>query len=212
MRRFLLAVLLLAAACDQTRPPTAAERQSRDIGAAMDVVLRQSGQCIEGVRRGPEYQPLSDRYPLGQPTMEMLTDTRRPTAADKPLLLALHRRLADCRVQNLRAMEAVHPAFVSILATSYTEADGDFAKLVRREISWGQFSQLAGERFERFRARYTQTAAQIKSGLDASHDSEMRERQAAGRALAEWSQAQRAALPITTDCVYVGRMLSCTSY
>lgn len=210
MWRIVVIALLLAGCAEQGL--TKAESEARDIGLAIDRARKQTSQCADGIERSPAYEKLSDRITVGKPPMTMLADKRKPTATDVPLLLEIHSQLAACRAQSIQLWALVHPTFVSGVATTYTEADIDFAKLVRRDISWGDYAQLSLERFGRFQSRYDAAAQRIKAGLDKSHDREMQERQAATRALGAWAQAQRAAFPIYTNCVYAGPILSCTSY
>lgn len=206
------ALALLLAGC-AAQGPTKAQSEARDINAAVDASLRQARECTDGIERSPEYERLSDRFTLRQPIpMEILADKRKPTEADIPLLLALHRQLATCRARSLQAWSVASPAFVTGAASTYAEGDLDFAKLVRRDISWGEYAEFSTQRSLRFRERYRDAAQRVNSGLNKEHAREMQERQAASRALNDWAAAQRAAAPVFTSCVYQGTVLSCASY
>jgi hypothetical protein len=207
----IVALALLVAACASERP-TKAEGQASSITKALDSAHSQTAECVTGIERSPDYARLSDRFAFGPPSMSMLADKRKPVETDIPPLLAIHRQLEVCRGQFLQGVGRAHPGFVTGVAATYAEADIDFAKLVRRDISWGEYAELSLRRATRYDARWQEAVQKVGAGVKAAHASEIEERNAASRALSAWAQAQRASLPVYTSCVYTGPVLSCSSY
>lgn len=195
-----------------TRGPTAAEKQSGDITYSLDEAFRKLRACSDEVDRSPEYQRVSAKFTFGNPPMTMLTDKSKPTEAEAQALMALHKMNAACRAEHLQALDMTHSAFVSVAVTSFAEADRDYAKLVKREISWGGYAELTVARRERLRARWKEAVNEISANLKDAHAKEIAGRQKAARALAAWTDAQRASLPVFTQCAYVTGGLTCTSF
>lgn len=47
--------------------------------------------------------------------------------------------LAPCRRMALESAAKVHPAIMAILTDSYARADANTARLIDREITWGEY-------------------------------------------------------------------------
>ncbi|MBU6407977.1 MAG: hypothetical protein KGS44_12745 [Alphaproteobacteria bacterium] len=213
MRLAIAALALLVTGCAAPNGPTNAQREARDINLAVDQSRRQSAECADNIERSPDYRALTGRFVLGRPPMDVLANRNRPTGDDVPLLLAVHKSLAACRADVLQRVSTIHPAFVTAAAETYTEADMDFARLVRREISYGQYAELSLARINRFDSRNRAAAEKIEASLGRAQAQEREDRQRATRVLQEWTNVQRTSLPTFTTCSFTtGNIVTCSSY
>jgi hypothetical protein len=155
--------------------------------------------------------------------MALLADQAKPTPAEVEALLALHDGpVMACRRLAIEGAARVHPSYGVIFAQAYAEADNDYAGLVRRQMSWGDFAQHTQRRRQETAAALTDADAKVRQQLATSHAYEMQQRAAFGQAMQQWSYQQRALAqqqqlinaayrPVFTTCSYVGSMLNCTS-
>lgn len=123
----------------------------------------------------------------------------------------------------LQDFAKVHPAYAAVAAETYAAADQQYARLVRREISWGENAVMSAQRVTAMRVALTRVGQQINAELANAHAYEIQQRQAAAAALSNWayqqqvlSQNQQAvnalSRPRMTNCQYVGTVLNCTSF
>ena len=74
------------------------------------------------------------------PTAAMKSNREKATPQEAALLLSLQQDyLAPCRKMALESAAKVHPSIVAILTDSYARADANTARLVDREITWGEY-------------------------------------------------------------------------
>jgi hypothetical protein len=70
----------------------------------------------------------------------MKSNREKATPQEAAQLLSLQQDyLAPCRKMALAAAAKVHPAIVAILTESYAQADANTARLVARQIAWGEY-------------------------------------------------------------------------
>ena len=116
----------------------------------------------------------------------------------------------------LQGAAKVHPAYAAVFAESYAAADQQYAKLVRREISWGDYATFSVQRYAALRSEVAKTDQQVKAQLDNAHRYEIQQRQAAAAAFSQWAYQQQviAAMnrPVSTNCTRIGYTVNCTSY
>lgn len=215
MRAPLILVLgLVLSACAGTGP-TQAQKEGQGITEALSASRRQGEECADRIEQSASYQRVSRHFMLGRPTPAILADTSKPTEADVSALMEVHKSLTDCRTQELVNLNKAHSGFVAVTAKTFADADIDFGRLVRREISWGQYGQLTLERSQRHADRWRTVNQAIGSDLRSQHASEVQERLNANRAMAAWASAQRTALPTLptyTQCMYVVAGITCTTF
>jgi hypothetical protein len=223
MRRWaFVGMAILLAGC-----ATAAQQEATRV---KDTIAREKvniGNCTAQITASETYQALKDKLPPpdgSPPSMALQANTSKPTEQQVALLLDYHRdQLSPCRKVTLQAFANVHPAFVAIVAQSYAESDASYARLVRREISWGGFASDSYARLQATKANVSQMGRQLDGELAQAHQYEVQQRQAALSALSQWAYQQQVVMqnqqminamnrPVMTNCRYVGATLNCTSY
>ena len=74
------------------------------------------------------------------PTAAMKSNPAKATPQEAALLRSLQQDyLAPCRRMALESAAKVHPAIAAILTDSYARADANAARLIGREITWGEY-------------------------------------------------------------------------
>jgi hypothetical protein len=175
----------------------------------------------------PSYQLLKDKIPPldgSSPSMGLQTNTSKPNPEEVAALLEFHRDgLSPWRAVVLQDFAKVHPAYAAVAAETYAAGDQQYARLVRREISWGEYATASAQRTTAMRAALVRVDQQIKAELNNAHAYEVQQRQAAAAALSNWALQQQVLLqnqqainaanrPRTTNCQYVGAYLNCTTF
>ncbi len=171
----------------------------------------------------PSYQILKDKLaPLdgSPPSMALLANRDRPNPEEVAALLDFHRDgISPARAAMLQDLAKVHPALVAAAAETAADSDREYARLVRREISWGDAAAGTVRRTAELREKMMRVGQQIDTQLTVAHVYELQQRQAAmaaaGAALREWGAQQQLIhgqnRPPTVDCRYIGPILNCTS-
>lgn len=138
MKAIILGIAVLAAAgCASTTPPEAARVHGI---AATDAPAIDA--CWRRVLTSPQHQALRDRMGdhADSPTAAMKSSREKATPQEAAQLLSLqHEYLVTCRKMALESSAKVHPAIVAILTDSYARADANTARLVARQITWGEY-------------------------------------------------------------------------
>ena len=138
MKAIFIGIALLAVAgCGGKTPPEAARVHGI---AATDAPAIDA--CWRKVLTSPQHQALKAKMGdhADSPTTAMKSNREKATPQEAALLLSLQQDyLAPCRTMALAAAAKVHPAIVAILTDSYARSDANTARLVRREISWGEY-------------------------------------------------------------------------
>lgn len=175
----------------------------------------------------PSYQALKDKLPPldgSPPSMELLTNASKPNVEDSSALLEFHREgLSPWRAVTLQDFAKVHPAYAAVAAEAYAAADQQYARLVRRESTWGEYATMSAQRTTAMRGALLRVDQQIKAELNNAHAYEIQQRQAAAAALSNWAYQQQVLLqnqqainaanrPRMTNCQYVGTYLNCTTF
>ncbi len=98
--------------------------------------------CWRKVLTSPQHQAL--RHTMGDhadsPTASMKSNPAKAAPQEAALLRSLYQEyVAPCRKMALESAAKVHPAIVAILTDSYTRADANMARLVDRDITWGEY-------------------------------------------------------------------------
>jgi hypothetical protein len=138
MKALVLPIVFCAiAACAPPTPPEAARIHSI---AASDAPAIDA--CWRDVLTSPPHQALRARMGdhADSPTDAMKSNRQRATAEEAAQLVLLQKDyLAPCRRMALASAAKVDPRIVAILTDSYAKADANTARLVAREITWGEF-------------------------------------------------------------------------
>ena len=129
--------LLALGGCASKTPPEAARVHGI---AATDAPAIDA--CWRKVLTSPPHQALKEKMGdhADSPTAAMKSNREKATPQQATLLHSLQQDyVAPCRKMALAAAAKVHPAIVTILADSYARADANTARLIDREITWGEY-------------------------------------------------------------------------
>ena len=98
--------------------------------------------CWRKALASPQHQALKDRMGdhADSPAAAMKSNPAKATPQEAALVRSLQQDyLAPCRRMALESAAKVHPAIVAILTDSYARADANAARLIDREITWGEY-------------------------------------------------------------------------
>jgi hypothetical protein len=129
--------LLVLGGCAGRTPPEAARVHGI---AATDAPAIDA--CWRKVLTSPQHQALQEKMGdhADSPTTAMKNNREKATPQQAALLESLQQDyVAPCRKMALAAAAKVHPAIVTILIDSYARADANTARLIDREITWGEY-------------------------------------------------------------------------
>jgi hypothetical protein len=208
--------LLALAGCQ-----TGAQQEATRMGESVKTGVSQMKACNQRAYDSDEWQALKDKLPPleGAPSMELQTNQAKPTPQESAILVQLHRNyIAECRRVAVEEASKAHPAFGVAVAQNNTQADLAYAKLVQRQMTWGEYAQASMARKTATLAALKDAEGKIMQQLNTAHAYEIQQRQAMAAAVSEMMYQQQviAALnkPVTLNCTrsYVGRTLNCTSY
>jgi hypothetical protein len=138
MKAIFLGIAVLAiGGCASTPPPEAARVHGI---AATDAPAIDA--CWRKGLASPPHQAL--RAKMGDhadsPTLAMKSNAQKATPQEATLLWSLQQDyLAPCRRMALESAAKVDPMIVAILTESYARADANTARLIARDITWGEF-------------------------------------------------------------------------
>ena len=207
---------------------TAAQRERTRMEGAVDQGGKEIDACTARVAVSAPYQALKEKLPdpvtWSPASLAQQANTAKPTPREIEYLFALHQDgIVPCRKAVLETTGRVHPSLVTALAESYVRTDAMYLRLVKGEISWGDFAQFRNQDRQNTTTKLSVVAAQIEGRLDQSNAAELAQRRAATAALQQWiyqqqllnqqqQVLQRMSQPRMTNCSYVGGYLSCTTY
>jgi hypothetical protein len=138
MKAIFLGIAFLAlGGCASTTPPEAARVHGI---AATDAPAIDA--CWRKALASPQHQALKEKMGdhADSPTAAMKSNRTKASPQEAALLRSLQQGyLAPCREMALAAAAKVHPAIVAILTDSYARADANTARLINREITWGEY-------------------------------------------------------------------------
>jgi hypothetical protein len=181
--------------------------------------------CWARMEASAEYQALKDKVGSESgPILAMKVNPQKATPEEAAQVLALHQGyITPCRKLSLETAARINSAIVSVLASTYTKSDANYANLVTYRITWGEFVTQSAALLAQRNAELAEVGREIQRGLEQSHNAEVSRRQAAASALSTWAYQQQVLIqnqqmintmnqPRMTNCQYVGRMLNCTSF
>lgn len=215
MKRILLGIMVLSL----TACATAAQRQANQIQTVAKKATEELKACITDVEQKPDYETIAPHLfsPANgfHPTMQQLADDTYPTKRDSQLIIKLHDDVLPCRQSAIQQLQSVVPTIAEVLTEEWVESDQQTMKLVKRKTTWGESARQTQQLMVRTQKKLIDAAHQIDSGLAASHQAEMAQRQAASNALMEWSVQQQMInsmnRPTITNCNAMGNSINCVS-
>jgi hypothetical protein len=210
----LLLLALLASGC-----ATGAQRQANYLAQTTVDTRSQANLCINEIYQRPEFAHLKTKMFLepGNVTsapLEYLSDKTRPSKSDIADVYKLHAALQPCRKAYIEGVGRVHPAYVTILVNSYSEADKLWVDFASGRVTWGEFNQRRADLGRQLAQQSNEVATMIASQLQNEHQFEMAQRQRAIESLQQWAYQQQvlenqriagmSAAASTLSCHYVG--------
>jgi len=109
--------------------------------------------CIAAAKDSQAYRAIKDKLPPtdgSAASAELLANNNVPTNQEVQSLISFHHQLGQCRQLVLQAA-ADQPATLTAYAQLYADIDAAFARLVRREMTWGQYAQAGARSLAAFR-------------------------------------------------------------
>jgi hypothetical protein len=175
--------------------------------------------CVRVVLAKPEYASLMPHTPdpwSDQPTMSQMTNESLPAAGDAKLLAARFDDATSCRARFLNTISTVRPDLVPIYIDLYSKNAANAAMLVERKITRVEAVRRGQALSSEGRQKINLADREWAADLNAAHQAEMANRQAAANAMMQWSAQQQMInsmnRPRQTNCYGFGNSVNCTSY
>jgi hypothetical protein len=183
-----LLVSILLSAC-----ATGAQRQANDLAQTTTETRSQAQACLNEVYQKPEFAHLKTKMFLepGSAPLEYLSDKTLPTKSDIVDVYKLHAALQPCRKTFIEGVGRIHPAYVTIGANSFNDADKLWVDFASGRMTWGEFNQRRAELGRQLSQQSNEVAAMIASQLQNQHQFEMAQRQRALESLQQWAYQQQ---------------------
>lgn len=197
MRHLMILFVVVLGGCDmavayEPRPLSEGER----LAIARDRVTALIGLCATSVQESPAYKSVPNLYNQWgglEPPMSMRTNKNVPAAAQSTALVTLFKeRIQPCQDQILSIQSALHPTIGAIVRSYYAALNGAYAKLARREISWGAYADFAATVRADCESQVTQARENMRRELMARYERAMeRQQREEERRDAERREAER---------------------
>ena len=159
-----------------------AQQEADRLNAAATQAISEITACRAREEALPAYQALKDRLPPldgSAPSPELQANKARPAPEDVPLLLSFQRDgIEPCRKITLDNIVKVNPALAAPIVEAYAASDESYARLVRREIAWGDFAMSNYQRTTVLRAELLNVSIKIDEQRAISQIRELQRRQA----------------------------------
>ena len=120
-------------------------------------------------------------------------------------------------------MGSLNPDLMALLAYAYAKVDAAYLGIVEKKMTWGEFVRVREAARTEFVDQGIAIMQQMDRELRAAHKAEVDEYKEAAKAILIWSEQQHAMYrqqklieainrPRTTNCQYIGRRVSCTTF
>jgi vacuolar-type H+-ATPase subunit E/Vma4 len=105
---------------------------------------------------------------------------------------------------------------VVVWVEEYAKADENLIDLAQQQVTWGEYIARTKNLSAEVQTKSLAALQNIQANLEASHQQELAQRQAAATAMAQYYQNQQlinaVSRPVTTNCNRFGSMVNCTTY
>src|SRR5476651_1940172 len=161
----LLGVLILSA----TGCENAAEQEQVRVLSARRAAGNVTYSCSQKMEQSAEYQALKGKLPPldgSPPPMSLQLNTAKPTADEAKTVLSFYEgQVVPCRGTVRDAYRNVTPAMVAIMDRGDADSDMAYARLIKREVSWGDYAQADYQRNIKTRDQLQQAQNQLNQDL-----------------------------------------------
>jgi hypothetical protein len=187
--RLCVALAFILAACS-----TQAERELARMNRVTDGALADMNACSARTEASAPYLQLRSKLPPTDgtpPPPALIADQSKPTPSEVALLVELHtHHTTPCRRLVVERLSTISPAFATVAAQTFADADAEYARLVRGRESWGAYAEASQRRRLAFLQAFSAAGDQVNHDLAESHVLELQQRQAV--AMARWEREQQA--------------------
>lgn len=203
---------------------TSAQRQAAAMNAGASAAIAELTACAQSAYDNPAFAELRVRAPLNlsQASLIQMTDTSKVTPSEVLLLSERHAMVVPCRQHAFEQLSSSFPKAVPILIELAAAADQRLLDLAQRKITWGEYVSKGKRILEEAQVRLVVARQQTIERLDAAHQQEMINRQAALNAMskslattAQYYQNQQVInnmnRSVMTNCTTVGNTVNCIS-
>lgn len=217
-----LAILMLAASLAGCA--TAAQQQSQRMGATLRESASAARSCFDAVNADPAFAVLRAKLAIGSdaPGLDRLSDTGKPNAEERQLLIRYHAAVAPCRRAAIDGASQALPELASAAQDWFATNDQALLALVQGRATWGDTIQAMTAARRTFVSREVGIRQRAAAELNRQHSAELEQRQRRSAALMAASYAmQQQALqqqminaanrPVTTNCIRTGNVVNCSS-
>jgi citrate lyase beta subunit len=196
---------------------TQAQKQSQIISDAGELAGAELTICVSAAGNDPAISALRANMPdnANDLTLSQQTNASKATDEEIAMIYIRHEKLQVCRNKYIAAISPVMPGIANAMVEVYTKTDKELIRLVKKEISWGDYVVARRDIATAGRTTVTAEGQRIDDALRQSHNGEMAERQAAAENFAAYIQTQQMInamnRPVTTQCTRFGNTVNCTS-
>ena len=195
---------------------TAAQQQEQRSAATVNEALATFKSCGLAIWAKPEYVSLLSHTPdpeTGKATKAQLRDAKRPSPAEAKLLAMAYDDSTQCRTQVLSSLLPARPDIVPIVAETFRQATAATILLGQRKIAWGEAARRGQTRLKDLQWRIAAADRRWVADLNASHQAETTQRQAAAAAMVRYTAQKQVIIsinrPAQSSCHGV---VNCPSY
>ena len=122
-------------------------------GVAARTLWDDALSCIAQAKDSDGYRAIRNKLPPtdgSAASPALLANGEVPTDQEVQYLMAFHHQLGECRQLVLQAASA-QPTTVAAYAQLYADIDAAFGRLVKKEMTWGQYAQVGARSLAAFR-------------------------------------------------------------
>jgi hypothetical protein len=196
---------------------TAAQRESRAIGANNIEASQNLRACGAGVYNTPAEEPLRAHAPfdIRDATLQQLTDKSLATDVEVAAILQTHPQIQGCRKAFLDEISQLTPSVGAIFMAQFTKIDDSLMDLIQKKQSWGEHEQRVRAAYEDGVSQNVAEMHRINADLQQSNQIEVEQRQQAAGLMMQYLQTQQMInsmnQPVITNCNAFGNSVNCIS-
>ena len=206
------AVLLAVTACT-----TPVQRQYSEFNDRLLQTQQNVDACLDAAARKSEWIERLPKAMHTQPApLAKLSDDSLISDSERVALLDHHEAEQPCRAMALAEYGAFAPNHAELYRTFFALSDMTSARLISREITWGEANRQALQHYTAAEADWLDLNQQIAQRVHAMHTAEVLRVQRDIQAVQDWSRHQQilnsAARPTYTNCQMIGSAISCSQF
>ena len=211
--RFIAAAALLAV----TACTTPVQRQYSEFNDRLLTTQQNVGACLDAAGRKSQWvERLPKAIHTPSPPLTKLSDESLISDSERVALLDHHEAVQPCRAMALTEYGSFAPNHAELYRTFFALNDMTSARLVSREITWGEANRQILQHNTAVEADWLDLNQQIAQRVHATHNAQVRMVQRDIQAVQDWSRHQQilnsVARPTYTNCQMIGSAISCSQF